>query len=79
MNKPAERLTYRVNEVAAKTGATPSTVRRWLDEGHLRYVQVEAGGVRLIPAQYLETFLKRYERYGRRLRQTVSHYTRVAR
>ncbi len=54
--QPAERLTYRVPEVAEKLGIHERTVWRWLREGRLNGVKV--GGARLVPADELERLIR---------------------
>lgn len=54
MTTPAlERVTYRISEVATMCGVSRGVVRRWIDQGHLRVVDLDRDSrqaVVLIPA-----------------------------
>lgn len=54
----AGRLTLRLPEVAELTGASTSTVQRWVASGDLPAVRPPGGGVVLIRPADLETFLE---------------------
>ena len=69
------RLTLRMPEVAEATGASLSTVKRWVSTGRLTHVRVN--GVVLVRPADLEAFLDAHVEgqpsapRGRRLRSTA--------
>jgi len=54
----APRLTLRMREVAAQTGASLTTVKGWVSSGRLTHARV--GGVVLIKPADLERFIDRH-------------------
>lgn len=64
------RVSLRIPEVAEATGASESSVKRWVRSGRLRHVRV--GGVVLIRPADLDAFLESHaEGLPARLRSTA--------
>ena len=59
-----------VRQAADLLGVHPDTVRRWCDEGRLRYYQFSPRGWRRLSTEDVNTFMREHAHFG--LRPTVS-------
>lgn len=53
-----------VRQVASLLGVHPDTVRRWCNEGRLRYYQFNPRGRRRISAEDVRTFIDEHAYFG---------------